>query len=73
MGNGSIALLKIADKVRTRADGYNVSLESYLDEIKKSGRNITKEDAETIKEMKAKISTELNKHAAIYRLIYEMD
>ena len=66
-------LYQLADKAKTKAGQYIAALDSYQDELKKSGRDTTKEDADNIQRMKQKASEILNAHAEIYREIYAVE
>ena len=66
-------LLEIADGIRAKAAEYKASLESYFTEIKKSGRDVTKEDTKNMQDLKVKLLTQLRRHTKIYRLIYGME
>ncbi len=65
-------LYEIAELIRAKANKYRDFLDSYLEEIKNSGRSITKEDEEKMQDVKLKLVTALNRHTQIYRKIYEV-
>lgn len=63
-------LYKMAYEAMVKVGEYKESLESYLDEVKESGRDITKDEAEYIQGIKEKLIYELNRHTEIYKQIY---
>ena len=69
---GNKELYKMAYEAMIKIDECKKSLQSYLDEVKKTGQAITKEMEEHIQGINENLIYEMNKHTQIYRQIYEV-